>query len=265
MKGDTEYTNSNELKVQPIDMQHHREALRRALLASPYWSKKQRHLVPFWEGDNKPMFKRLASVGGALGVLAIVLVTTLVLTSNAHVASAKEIAQKSYQAVSALPPDQLGALQQTIKEDPSELLAEANNAKDLKTLTYDQAVSEYPELTDAPAPRGEGKTVDLRNLTFLQFTNSSGATILLGIGDNDGSRYLPMLSLSRSADPGAPPKGTSVKSTLRNDGSGPIYEYNGRKYTVPAGTGSPDGRHAIEVRVEGDDVYINGQKATPVP
>jgi hypothetical protein len=261
MKGDPEFPHADEVKVQPIDMPHHREALRRALLASPHWSKRQSQRFPFWEGDANPMFKRLATVGITLCVLAVVLVSALLLTSTTHIASAKEIAQKSYQAVSALPPEQRGALKQVIKDDPRALLEDANNAKDLQTLTYDQAVSQFPPIAQNPAPALGPSGKDLRSLKFLQFTSANGDIVLLGIGDDN----LPILSLrkARGDKPGERKGGPAiVTGGFSSNGTGPVYEYNGKKYTVPAGAVSPDGR--IDVRVEGGDVYINGQKATPV-
>ncbi len=58
------------------------------------------------------------------------------------------------------------------------MLQKAQNAKDLKTLTYDQFASQYAAGRLAILA---AKYPDLKTFTFLQFTDSDGTITVLGI------------------------------------------------------------------------------------
>jgi hypothetical protein len=118
---------------------------------------------------------RLALSGLAVAVLVAGVVAVTTIGSGNSTAYAKEIAQKSYQLVSSWTPEQQRAAQQTFGIDPRTLLEEALTANDLKVLTYDDLVRQSADAVP-PAPDG----TDLRNLTFLQFTQD-GATVVVGI------------------------------------------------------------------------------------
>lgn len=130
------------------------------------------------EGGATMKLKRFALSGVVVVVLvAGVFALTNVGSGNSTV-FAKGIAQKSYQLVSSLPPQRQQAIKQTFGADARTILQEAQNASDLKVLTYDELVSQSP---NAVPP---GDAIDLRNLTFLQFTEN-GAKVVVGIDQNN--------------------------------------------------------------------------------
>jgi hypothetical protein len=279
------------IKVQQIDMHHHRLELRQTLLSLPQWNKKSTKRFLFWKGGEELMRKRkFASFGIAVSVIALVVVTTFVyLPKNTTTAYAEQVAQKSFETVSGLTPEQQQVLKEKVHMDPSQLLREAKSAKDLKTLTYDQFFKQYPMVkmsfsTNGPMtddPNGTPDTMDMHNLTFLQFTDANDQKVVLGI-DKDN---LPVFSFIQGKDgdtgfsvqgkgkgngpmtgsvkigdgkPGVHEKGVSVMHT---DNQGNTLVINGKKYSVPEGTKLTD--EPPTVKVEGNDVYINGVKATP--
>lgn len=292
-------TSLEKITMQQIDMQNYRTALRRALLTSPYWNKKQTNTFLFWKGGEEIMkMRNIATIGIAFSVMAIALISlSIFIPKNAKTAYAQELAQKSYHAVSILTPNEQEILRQKVHMDPRELLQETKNAKDLKVLTYDQFVNQNPEIKmnfstggkmadDMPQlpPGPDTQKMDMQNLKFLQFTDTTGQKVILGIDKND----LPVFALSKGKDGnmgfsvqgnpngakgpmfrtvsvkedgkgGSPKKGMSVMQV--KDGGNTII-INGKKYTVPAGaTISPD--EPPTIKVEGNDVYINGIKAIP--
>ncbi len=283
MKRNTTDSDWEDIEVQPIDMQHHRMELRRTLLASPHWRKPHRGLFSKGEGT---MRKRIfVAAGVALSLAALVLVFGLVfMPTSTNTAYAAELAQRSYQAVTTLSPDQQGELEQRLQiDDPKALLQEAKNAKDLKVLTYDEFISQHPVPPDA-STSSVGKGPDLRSLTFLQFTDKNGSKVVLGIDKNTN---LPaIVSVSHTA-PGPLKRGsearglyseptdggpnsasfqtkvgdTVVSGIINADGTA-TFLVNGKKYAAPAGTKfSKD--QPPEVKVEGNDVFVNGVKLTP--
>ncbi len=128
--------------------------------------------------------------GVALSIVA--LATALVLAflpQRTTPAEAAVVAQKSYQAVQALTNEQQATLQANLKNNApaanlktdniaTEMLQKAQNARDLKTITYDQFVSQYPAGRLAILV---AKYEDLKTFTFLQFTDTDGTVNVLGI------------------------------------------------------------------------------------
>src|SRR6516165_9364243 len=98
----------------------------------------------FKERTIMSLLKRTSPVGGAIaaGLLAAVLIVGFKATPSV---SAQQIVQKSYKAVSGLPPAHQAALQSKLHlpVGPVELLQEAVNAPDLKVLTSAEFVSQY--------------------------------------------------------------------------------------------------------------------------
>ena len=143
--------------------------------------------------------KKFITAGAALAIIAVAIVLILAFApQNAKPALAAEVAQKSYQAVAALGPEQKGALVRKLQVgDLMEKLQRAQNAKDLKVLTYDQFISEnpIPEVDNSP---------DLHSLTFLQFTDTDGTTIVVGI---NLETQLPEFVLASSGNPHGNPRG----------------------------------------------------------
>ncbi len=223
--------------------------------------------------------RTFVAAGIALSIAAIALVFgVLFMPSSTNTAYAAEIAQKSYQAVDALPPEQQGEVGKKLQvSDPRELLQKAKNAKDLKTLTYDQFASKYPLPPDDKN--------DLQRLTFLQFTDTDGMQFVLGIDPNTN---LPTFVLAGSGNPGGSLKqgpvirkdnsgsaddgskhfsfqsaesGAQVEGTISADRKA-TFIVNGKKYAMPAGA-----KFSIEppptVKIVGNDVYVNGIKLIP--
>lgn len=285
MKRNTTQNNLENIKVQPIAMSHHRTELRRALLTSPYWERKQIHTVLFWKGGEAIMKKNKLITGGI--AFAVIVLTVVSLSGFMPKASktAYAEAQKSYDAVSTLSLEQQNALKHQINiDDPKAMLQKAKNAKDLKILTYEQFASQYPVPPGGKSPDGKAAP-DLHSLNFLQFTNTNGAKVVLGV---DPKSDLPVLILEMQGDPskgnagfstekggsfGLPSQGkhmvqfdssdkkTTAEGTINAGGQG-IFIVDGKKYKVPEGT-KISTNAPPSIKIEGNDVYINGTKATP--
>ncbi len=190
MKRNSEDKDLEDIQVQPIDMEHHRMALRKALITSPHWQTQATDQSFFLKGVRMMQKRPFVIAGAAISIVAIAIALVLAfMPQGTTPVEAAVVAQKSYQAVQALAPEQQATLQANLKNnapDPnlktdnmaSEMLQKALNAKDLKTLTYDQFVSRYPAGRLAILTT---KYADLKTFTFLQFTDSDGTLTVLGI------------------------------------------------------------------------------------
>ncbi len=177
-------------QVQPIDMQHHRLALRKALLTSPHWHKPATNRFFYTKGVRIMQTKPMVKAGVALSIVAIAIALVLILMPRpATPVEAAAVAQRSYQAIQALTVDQKATLAANLKSTApdanlkpdniaGEMLQKAQTAKDLKTLTYDQFVSRYPA---GRLARLLDKYPDLKSFSFLQFTDTDGTPLVLGI------------------------------------------------------------------------------------
>jgi len=173
------------LDLPEVELQSHQRQLKMALLNSGYW-----------KGERTTMSllkKQIVPVGGIIAIAAIIVVFSFVFKGATPQANAQQIAQKSYQAVSALTPEQKEALKQTVHiGDPLSVLQEAVNAEDLEVFTYDEFVSQYPDaMPPGPHP------IDMSDVKVLRFTNPSGVTIALFI-DQDN---LPVLMIGSYGQP----------------------------------------------------------------
>jgi hypothetical protein len=285
-----------EVQIKPIAMPQHQTALRRALLTSSYWDNKNKRTFLFWKGGEEAMKKRtIATAGFALCMLvAITAGAFTLLPKNTTTAYAEQVAQKSYQTVSNLTPEQQAQLKERVHMDPRELLQEAKNAKDLKTITYDQFMASMPDTKmkfstnggnavygpgTPPSDKAAGiETMDMHSLKFLQFTSSEGDKVTLGIDQQD----LPVFSFIMKKDGGigaavrGGTTGGAVKgemmfgtkdagnpgkeggfSTSSSDGK--TITVQGKNYAVPSDTSGPS---TVKVDDNGT-VYINGVQATP--
>ncbi len=216
------------LDLPEVELQSHQRRLKMALLNSGYW-----------KGERTTMSllkKQIVPVGGIIATAAIIVVFvfSFIFKGTTPQAYAQQIAEKSYQTVANLPPEQEEKLKHTIGIDARDLLEEAQNAKDLKVLTYDEFASQYPPVPPDP----EGK---LHTLMFLQFTHSNGGTIILGIDQN----YLPVFS--------------TAMFSVRGEGEnapGP-----GERGFDEGFEGADEGRSTVEV-INGER-FINGVKVAP--
>lgn len=287
--------NLEALEVPAPDSKQHQILLRNALLISSHWDKKTRFSNFLWKGGEEiTTMKKNFSVG--IIAIVIIVATLFVVFSplsrnNTHRAYAEQIAQASSQAVSNLTPSQLQELKQKLPADPDELLQEAKNAKDLQTLTYYQFISEYgnarlstggmtisangqitppalPQISGAPTPA----TLDMHNLKFLQFTDTSGDKVVMGINQSD----LPVFFFGKGKDgsqfgavrdsgkPGLGAKGQDqVTVSLNGNGNSHIIMVNGKKYAVPAGVTIVPASQPPSIQVKNGNVYVNGVQATP--
>ena len=176
------------LDLPEVELQSHQRLLKMALLNSGYWK------------GAKTMFllKKAVPVGGIVAIIAIITVFGFIFKDATPQASAQQIAQKSYQAVSSLTTEQQEVLRKTTGVlDARNLLEEALSSEDLRVLTYDEFASQYPP----PPPDPDGK---LHTLTFLQFTHSNGQTVILGIDQNDLPAFVTAIFSVRGEGADAP-------------------------------------------------------------
>ena len=176
-----------ELSYPEIEPTSHKRRLKMALLSSGNFEKRSFNgffpLNKYLKELLMPK-RRLAFIGAISGVVVVAVVAVAVLFSlnSTPVNAAQQIADKSYQTVANLTPDQQAALNARMAHinaeagDMLKALQEAKNAKDLKVLTYDQLVSQDPQAI----PPGENAS-DMNNVKFLQFTDPHGQKIVLGI------------------------------------------------------------------------------------
>jgi hypothetical protein len=134
--------------VPAVELKRHQQALRRALLASSHWAKKpsllSNFVFLFWKGSDKNMnYKRLALSGVVVAVLVAGVLAMSIIWPGNSTAHAKELAQKSLQTVSQLSTEEKA--KREISVDTEDLLKEAQNAKDLTVLTYDQVKDMLPQ------------------------------------------------------------------------------------------------------------------------
>jgi hypothetical protein len=207
------------LDLPEVELASHQRRLKMALLNSGCW-----------KGETTTMSllkKQIVPVSGIIAIAATIVVLSFTFKGATPQASAQEIAQKSYKAVSSLTSEQQGALNKTTGAlDARNLLEEALSAEDLKVLTYDEFVDQYP-----PPPDPDGK---LSTLKFLQFTHSNGMKVVLGIDqDNLPAFTSSMFGLVRGegANPSGP-EGGVFDVRFEGAGEGPSTEevINGERF-----------------------------------
>ncbi len=287
------------MKIPQVEMHQHKMQLRRSLLTSSYWDKKQKVTFLFWKGGEKKMHNK-RFLGITLSAFVMVLALAFIfIPKHTETAYAEQVAQKSIQAVAGLSPDKLQDLKEQIKQDSKQILEDAKNAKDLTYFTYDQYVQAHPDFANAPMPPklDGGNLPDIKKAQFLEFTDTDGAKVSIAIdpdsnlpffitkqlrnGDHtygkpetgagkamnryDGGEYPSSPSSQPDTariSPGA--QGSEdVMFQINTDGGSPIFEVNGKKYELPEGI-QLDRATPPDIKVEGNDVYVNGQKAKPI-
>jgi hypothetical protein len=233
------------IEVPELRIHSHQRWLRLALLNSGY----------FKEKSTMNLLKKSIPVGGVIAIIAIIAVFGLVFKGTGTEVSAKEIAQRSFKAVSSLTPAQQESLRQEhhLTGGPEELLNQAQNAEDLKVLSYDEFVSQYENMLPPPFPGVNAP--DMRDMTFLKFTGADGATNIIGISNEDN---LPVLAMgwymNDNPDENPAEAGTTISGYSNSQGA--AININGKVIQLPAGT-DPG---TIEVR--DGKVYVNGQEVS---
>jgi len=281
MKNDPLEEQLEALDVPTVQASHYEAQLEGALRQSFHGHKKTAFFSIFSSGGKEIMRKRkFAIIGAALAIAILALAAgAIFLPKTTTTAYAQQIVQKSYQAVSTLTPEQQQVLQKLIHTEsfggPLDVLKQAQSAKDLTVLTYDQFVSQYPGIMTGGSSTPGGKPVDMHKVRFLQFTDTDGNKDVLGV-DQNGSLPVFVLSMSHMKAGSTPPilnpetKGLSTSGSSSTQGSVNVsvdanshtITVNGQKYTVPAGTNFTSANPPI-VDVKDGDVYINGVKAVP--
>jgi hypothetical protein len=282
MKRNSKDSVLEDIQVDPIDMKHHRMELRKSLLSSPYWKKEAANQSIFSKGVMIMQKGKFVTVGAVVIIATIVLALAFAFMPQVtKPVQAAVVAEKSYQAIATLSQEELGRLERNLEiSEPMDLLYEAKNAKDLKTLTYEEFVGYYP------LP-GNAGTENLKNLTFLEFTRSDGTTLVAGINQQTNLPEFVLGSTGVSGEPNSPGteiqnnyvesslegnKGLhfqlgdttlnfTVEGTIDADGNG-TFLVNGKEYSAPAGTKFAIGAPPT-VTFEGNDVFVNGVKLSP--
>lgn len=158
----------NQLDLPQVGLNDHKRNLRLALLA-----RHSRFNSGYFKTNNLMFNTKKFTPFGVIALIAIVAVVGIIsLTGNPSSVSAKEIAEKSFQVVANLSPEDKTALK--IKTGLDQFtLEEAKQADDLKTLTYNELIDNYPQLNNninVMFPADSKKNDVLEHLTFLQYT-----------------------------------------------------------------------------------------------
>jgi hypothetical protein len=295
MKRNSHDIDLENLHIEPVDIPHHRMELRRQLLASPYWQKRRLNWTSIIIGVKRMQKRTYIAAGVVICLVAAAIALTMALIpQNTIPVQAAVVAEKSLQAVTMLSQEQQGELAVKLQVGkPMDLLQKAKNAKDLKVLSYEQFASQNPLPPD-------GKTSDFHSFTFLQFTDTNGATITLGINPRTNLPEMVVASIGSPDGSSKPSDGAQaggivtsqdrgddvqaggivtstgngdgahfqwsndqikVEGTIHSDGTA-TFMVNGKSYRAPANS-----KFSIDepptVKVEGDDIYVNGIKLEP--
>lgn len=280
--------NLEKLSVPAITTKQHQQRLRKALLVSTHWDKKTNIIDRILKGgEEMTKTRKIFTSGIMLGVLVIAtqfVAFSPLAKNNGQTAYAEQIAQQSYLAVTSLSSSQQAALRDKFRIDANALLQEAKTAKDLKILTYEQFVSENPQIAQMPTPSDGIKRPDLTSAQFLQFTDKNGEMVTMGVAaQND----LPVFVTVKQKDGNAAfqarvgvaglPDAKSGRvgfETINGSGNGnilvtvnakggnPEITVNGKKYVVPTNITLSPNNPPPSIQVKNGDVYVNGVKAT---
>lgn len=185
------------MAVPSVTMKQHQLQLKRALLSSGTIKSVPARNHKGWKAimSKKP----LALAGLTLGVAVVALTAgAFIAPKNSVATAAQEAAQQSSAALNKLSPDERGELEQRIQNDPQAQLKEAQAAKDLQLLSYAEASAIMPPPPKAAGPAANNKSEpNLKILKYLKYTNSQGATVILGIDANK----IPVISLIMMGEP----------------------------------------------------------------
>lgn len=171
-------TNLENIELPEIELQGHRKQLKRALLSRQGFSSDSGYF------NRTFMLKKVLPIS-AVAIITLVVVLINFSPKNSTPASAKEVAQKSYQAVVNLSPEQKDALGQA-GDGWDKILKEAIDAPDLKLISYDEFMNQEDYngsqmLITSGKDRSDDQGNGLEDLQFLQYTNSDGVLMSIGI------------------------------------------------------------------------------------
>jgi hypothetical protein len=259
-----------------LAMKHHKAYLRRALLTSAYWDRKQDVQFLFWKGGEKEMQKRRFLAITISAFMVVLALTVVLMPKNTQKAYAEQIAQESFNAITSLNTEELKNLKEKVKLDSKDILEKAKRAKDLKYLTYDEYVKAHPEFAHMPTPPSmDGhEAPDIKNAQFLEFTDTDGAKVTIAIDPNNDLPFFITKQLFKGDGKALGESGNTVfrmqkegtndiKFQVKTDGKSPVLEVNGKKYELSNGYNLNSGTPP-DIKFQGKDLYVNGQKAKPI-
>jgi lipoprotein-anchoring transpeptidase ErfK/SrfK len=132
------------------------------------------------------MSKKPLLAGITLGAATIAVAASAFITPQSTTAHAQNLAKQSAKAVAKLSPTEKQQLSQKGAYNPEGNLQEAQSAKDLQTLTYDQIKNQLPPShPQQTSGHSSGNGADLSTLKYLKYTNSQGITVILGINKDN--------------------------------------------------------------------------------
>jgi hypothetical protein len=134
--------------------------------------------------------KKFILSGATVGLVAVTVLAVSLFGGQSQAAYAEQLTSQSLQDFSKLPPDAQQSLDSRINANAASELQAAENAPDLKVLTYDQIKQLTPRAAmltaqDPNAPGPGPVSLDLQSLKYLSYTDDQGATHVIGV-DSQG-------------------------------------------------------------------------------
>jgi len=179
-----------DMSVPTVAMKAHQMQLKQALFAASRSSKNIANIKVGWRKTFSG--KRVMLSGATVSVLIVAIIAFSMYGLNSPEAQAQKLTKQSITALSKLSPSQMTALEKSAHIDnPMTDLTNAEHAKDLTYLTYDQFLKQVPQVgtstvsASANASFASGpSTANLKNLKFLRYTDSQGMTHIIGINSS---------------------------------------------------------------------------------
>jgi hypothetical protein len=180
--------------------------------------------------------------------------------------SAQQIAQKTYQTVAGLSPDQQTTFKKNINiDDPLKILSEARSAKDLTAVSLPEYTSKNPD-----SPLAADNATDPTGIKILEYTDQNGnkVTVMVNTQSNlpqaiISTSQIHMPALNKVEIPATInctlDGSTADNSTITANGQASVVIVDGRPYLIPEEVKG----NTFKVELKDGDVYINGIKAIP--
>ena len=179
MNKNNSINNLENIELPEIELQSHKRQLKRVLFARQGFSSNSNYF------NRISMFKKIIPVS-AVAIIVLAVVVFNVGPNTTTSVSAKEVAQKSYQAVINLSPEQKELLGE-VSDAWVKILEEAINAPDLKLLSYDDFIDQEDYTGSQMLITLNKSSLDnqgiggLEDMQFLQYTTREGDLMLIGI------------------------------------------------------------------------------------
>jgi len=178
MSKNNSINNLEKIELPEIELQSHKRQLKRVLFARRGFSSNSVYFNRIF------MFKKIIPVSAVAIIVLVVALFNFGLKTTTPV-SAKEVAQKSYQAVINLSPEQKESLGE-VSDGWAEILKEAINAPDLKLLSYDDFIGQEDYsgsqiLITSNKSRLDNQGIGMEDMQFLQYITKKGDLMSIGI------------------------------------------------------------------------------------